>query len=81
MADRPAPLQRGDFCRHGCSSYPVYAVISTHDGRAWVRDISSGVEAIVEAEHCSLLDPEEVQRIEANLRRAADLAASSPPRD
>jgi hypothetical protein len=67
MVDPPAPLQRGDLCRHGCSTYPVYAVISTHGGRAWVRDISSGAEAIVSMEHCNLLEPEEARRLGVKL--------------
>jgi hypothetical protein len=76
MVEPPAPLQRGDLCRHGSSTYPVYAVISTHDGRVWVRDISSGAEAIVNAEHCNLLGPEEVQRLQ--VKRPADLTDKAP---
>ena len=80
MAEPPAPLRRGDLCRHGCSTYPVYSVISAHDGRAWVRDISSGAEAIVDVAHCNPLEPEEIQRL--NLRRADQAAEpSSPPQD
>jgi hypothetical protein len=71
MAEPLAPLRRGDLCRHGSSTYPVYTVISAHDGRAWVRDISSGVEAIVDVEHCRPLEPQEAQQLGANLRRAA----------
>jgi hypothetical protein len=77
MAEPSEPLRRGDLCRHGCSTYPVYSVISAHDGRAWVRDISSGAEAIVNVEHCNLLEPEEAQRFQARLRPAEP--SSSPP--
>jgi hypothetical protein len=76
MSRRRAPLRRGDLCHHGSSSYPVYAVISVHDGRAWLRDISSGVEAIVDVDRCTRLEPEEAQKLEVDLRRAANL----PPR-
>lgn len=78
MARRRATLRRGDLCHHGSSSYPVYAVICVHGGRAWVRDISSGVEAIVDVDRCTRLEPEEAQTLEVDLRRAANLTPRPP---
>lgn len=62
----------------GSGAYPVYSVICAHDGRAWVRDISSGAEAIVDAERCRRLELEEVQRVEVDLPRAAKLTPKAP---
>jgi hypothetical protein len=77
------PLRRGDLCHHGDNTYPVYQVIFVHDDRAWVRDISSGVEGIVDVERCQPLAREHAMRLEADLRRAADLPAPDrePPAD
>jgi hypothetical protein len=69
------PLQPGDLCHHGDNTYPVYQVIFVHDGRAWVSDISSGVEGIVDVDRCRPLGREHAMRLEADLRRAADLPA------
>src|ERR1700747_1163909 len=65
MATRRPPLRAGDLCHHGSSSYPVYTVICVNHGRAWLRDISSGVEAIVDVDRCTRLEPEEVRELEA----------------
>jgi hypothetical protein len=69
------PLRQGDLCHHGDNTYPVYQVIFVHDGRAWVRDVSSGVEGIVDVDRCRPLSPEHAMRLETDLRRAADLPA------
>ena len=76
MATPGATLQPGDLCHHGSNSYPVYAVICVHDGRAWLRDTSSGLESIVDVSRCQRLEPEEAQRLDVNLRRAASLTPS-----
>ena len=78
MATRRAPLRAGDLCHHGSSSYPVYTVICVNHGRAWLRDVSSGVEAIVDVDRCTRLGPEEAQKLEGDLRRAANLTPRPP---
>jgi hypothetical protein len=67
------PLQQGDLCHHGDNTYPVYQVIFVNGDRAWVRDISSGVEGIVDVDRCRRLNHEHAMRLETDLRRAADL--------
>jgi hypothetical protein len=66
-------LRPGDLCHHGDNTYPVYQVIFVHDDRAWVRDISSGVEGIVSVDRCRPLNREHAMRLETDLRRAAEL--------
>lgn len=78
MPARRATLKAGDLCHHGSSSYPVYTVICVNHGRAWLRDISSGVEAIVNLDSCRRLEPEEAEKLEVDLRRAAHLTPGSP---
>lgn len=78
MAKHSAPLRPGDLCHHGSNSYPVYAVICVHDGRAWLQDISSGVECIVDVDRCTRLEPEEARKLEVDLRRAAKLTPKPP---
>ena len=41
-------LQPGDLCRHGENSHPRYRVIHVHEGRVWLRDVDSGVDAVVD---------------------------------
>jgi hypothetical protein len=74
MAKRDAALKRGDLCHHGSNSYPVYVVICRHGGKAWVRDVSSGVEGLVDVERCLKMQPDDARRLDIDLRRVLALA-------
>ena len=47
-----APLHRGDLCHHGANALPLYKVIYTEGDRAWVRDVSTGADAVVSVTDC-----------------------------
>jgi hypothetical protein len=50
--DEPPPLSRGDLCHHGSNALPLYQVIFTEGGRAWVRDVNTGADAVVSLTEC-----------------------------
>lgn len=57
MADDPgpAPLQPGDLCHHGSNLLPTYRVIWIDDGKAWLRDVNTGQDAVVAIGRCHKL--------------------------
>jgi hypothetical protein len=68
----------GDLCRHRNNSYPIYEVLCVEGDRAWLRDVSSGVEGIVSRRNCVPLSAERAVRLDSDLRRAAELEPSPP---
>jgi hypothetical protein len=68
----------GDLCRHSDNSYPIYEVLCVEGERAWLRDVSSGVEGIVNRRNCFALSAERAARLDDDLRRAAELEPSPP---
>ncbi|MBA4094719.1 MAG: hypothetical protein C0489_11615 [Candidatus Accumulibacter sp.] len=68
----------GDLCRHRDNSYPIYEVLCVDGERAWLRDVSSGVEGIVSRRNCIALDSGQAARLDGDLRRAAQLEPSPP---
>jgi hypothetical protein len=77
MARRDAALRRGDLCHHGSNSYPVYVVICRHAGKAWVRDVSSGVEGLLDVERCRKMQPDDARQLDVDLRKVAALAGQA----
>jgi hypothetical protein len=73
-----ASVRPGDLCRHGDNSYPIYEVLCVQGERAWLRDVSSGVEGIVSLRNCFVLSAEGAERLDAELRKAAELEPSPP---
>ncbi|WP_133254980.1 hypothetical protein [Phenylobacterium hankyongense] len=73
-----ASVRPGDLCRHGGNSYPIYEVLCVQGERAWLRDVSSGVEGLVNLRNCLPLSPEQAGRLDADLRSAAELEPSPP---
>lgn len=73
-----APLRPGDLCRHSRNSYPIYEVLCVDGERAWLRDVSSGVEGIVSRCNCIPLSAERATRLDSDLRSAAELEPSPP---
>ena len=49
-------LHPGDICRHGPNRHPRYRVIHLYEGRIWLRDIDSGVDAVVDAGLCHTIE-------------------------
>lgn len=72
------PVRPGDLCRHGDNSYPIYEVLCVQGERAWLRDVSSGVEGIVSLRNCLPLSAERARRLDSDLRSAAELDPSPP---
>jgi hypothetical protein len=55
MADdaTPAPqLAPGDLCHHGPNALPLYRVIWIDGGKAWLRDVNTNADAVVDLERC-----------------------------
>ena len=44
------PIHPGDVVRRSMNRYPHYRVIAVSDGRAWVRDVQYGTDAVVPLE-------------------------------
>lgn len=72
------PLRPGDLCHHGDNSYPLYEVVHVRDGRAWLRDVSSGVEGLVSVHRCLPVSRTRAEHLDADLRQAAQLDPSPP---
>lgn len=71
-------LAAGDLCHHGGNSYPIYEVVHVQADRAWLRDVSSGVEGIVSTRNCVPVSAESAAKLDADLRAAAALEPSPP---
>ena len=50
----PAPpqLAPGDLCHHGPNALPLYRVIWVDGGKAWLRDVNTDADAVVELDRC-----------------------------
>jgi hypothetical protein len=56
----PVSLHPGDLCLTGRNSYPRFRVIAVVEDRAWVRDVETGKDAVVQVTHCKpILDDED----------------------
>jgi hypothetical protein len=51
-ATPPLQLAPGDLCHHGPNALPMYRVIWTDSGKAWLRDVNTGADAVVDLERC-----------------------------
>lgn len=67
MTDQPTPaepdfgLQPGDLCHHGANALPLYRVIWVHEDKAWLRDVNSGADSVVELGRCRACGPDFVE--------------------
>jgi hypothetical protein len=52
--DVPPPLQLapGDLCHHGPNALPLYRVIWIDGGKAWLRDVNTDADAVVDLDRC-----------------------------
>lgn len=50
-------IHPGDVVRTGESQRPQYAVLAVSDGKAWVRNVDSGADGIVEVNRCRKVQP------------------------
>ena len=67
------PLAAGDLCHHGLNSYPIYEVICVDRNRVWLRDISSGLEGVVDIARCHKQPRARGEELHHILRRAVGL--------
>ena len=49
-------LKPGDLCHHGQNALPAYRVVWVDSGKVWLRDLSTGQDAVVEASQCRRMD-------------------------
>ncbi len=47
-----APLSPGDLCHHGANELPAYRVIWVDGDKAWVRDVNTGQDSVVQVGRC-----------------------------
>lgn len=48
----PEPVQVGDVVKTGPNDYPRFKVIALDSGRAWLRNVISGEDAVISLEEC-----------------------------
>lgn len=57
---QPHPaLEPGDLCHHGQNALPLYRVIWVDDGKAWLRDVNSGSDSVVQLGKCRACSTDE----------------------
>ncbi len=72
MSDQEGQLrvEPGDLCHHGSNLLPTYRVIWIDGSKAWLRDVNSGQDAVVELSHC--------HKLRDSLARQLELEAEPP---
>lgn len=48
----PEPVKVGDTVKTGPNDYPRFKVIAIDEGRAWLRNVISGDDAVVSLQEC-----------------------------
>ncbi|HYG25326.1 MAG TPA: hypothetical protein VD906_00305 [Caulobacteraceae bacterium] len=48
----PDPVRVGDIVKTGPNDYPRFKVVALDSGRAWLRNIVTGEDAVVSLEEC-----------------------------
>jgi hypothetical protein len=51
------PIGVGDIVVTGASVWPRYQVVAVADGRVWLRDVQTQMDAIVGEDRCRLAGP------------------------
>lgn len=51
-------IHPGDLCSHGGNRLPLYRVIHVYGDKAWLRDVNSGVDGVVEVGTCVRVEDE-----------------------
>ena len=72
------PLNVGDLCATGENRYPRYRVIALVEDRAWIRDVSTGRDAVVEARHCHRLADRDNREKDAPAPRSSGHEGTGP---
>lgn len=49
---KPEPVQVGDVVKTGPNDYPRFNVIAIDGGRAWLRNVITGDDAVVSLQEC-----------------------------
>jgi len=52
LAEEPDSVRVGDIVKTGPNDYPRFKVIAVDSGRAWLRNIISGDDAVVSLDEC-----------------------------
>ncbi len=50
------PLAPGELCHHGTNLLPAYRVIWVEGEKAWIRDVNTGQDSVVELGRCVRMD-------------------------
>ena len=45
-------IAEGDLVRTGPNAYPYFTVLAVHGERAWLRNVQSGMDGIVDLNRC-----------------------------
>ncbi len=53
----PEPVTPGDIVVTGASFWPRYQVIAVVDGRVWLRDVQTQMDAIIGYDRCRQAGP------------------------
>ena len=51
-------IRVGDRVRMGANSFPHYVVIAIDGDKAWVRDVTSGADALAQLSRCRVIEPQ-----------------------
>ena len=79
MVDAHQPIRPGDICRHGANAFPRYRVIHVQDGKAWLRDVDTGADAVVDITACRQVSHEAVADTSPHESREGDSLIHPPP--
>ena len=54
--DHDEPIEAGDLVRTGPNARPHFQVLAVKDNRAWVRNVDTAADGIVDVNRCRLVD-------------------------
>lgn len=52
LTPKPEPVRVGDTVKTGPNDYPRFKVVAIDSGRAWIRNVANGDDAVVSLEDC-----------------------------
>lgn len=70
FADLESRFVPGDVVRTGPNRFPSYRVVAVSGDRVWLRNLTSGADAVVDCARCEVVEPSE-KRTEARLSQPA----------
>lgn len=73
-------LEPGDLCHHGSNLLPTYRVIWVDEGKAWLRDVNTGQDAVVTIGQCHRIGADLVQAEEPSVQPSGVTWPDGTPR-